>query len=122
MSGEKKLLGPVVIIGTDPKYGNSGVSGSMGADITSKIQPIRNIDNVCMEIGWTGDAIGNFQVFGSVTGNYWAPLEFTIAGPAGVAGSRLLDLNQLSFPLVKLVYTRTSGSGTLVAYCGGKEI
>lgn len=123
MSSEKKLLGPIVIIGSDTKWGNSGVSGDMSAaTITSLIQKIRNVDNVCMEVAWTGTPTGTFQLFGSITGNNWGLIQLTIPGPAGAAGALLLDLNQLSFPLIKLVYTKVSGTGTLVTYVGGKEI
>lgn len=123
MSSEKKILGPTTIIGSDPKWGDSKVSGDMSQlTITSKIIQQKNVDNICLEVAWTGVPVGTFQLFGSLTGQNWCPVSFSLPSAAGSAGSFLLDMNQLSFPLMKLVYTKGSGTGTLLAYAGGKEI
>jgi hypothetical protein len=124
MSSSKKVLFPLTIIGSDARWGNSGVSGVMSGTntITSNAINIQNIDNVCMEIAWTGTPTGSFAVEGSLTQENWSAIDLSIAGAAGQAGSRLLDMNQLSFPFIRLVYTNSSGSGALTAYIGGKEV
>ncbi len=92
------------------------------ATITSLATNIKLIDNVCMELVWTGTPVGTFQLLGSVTGNNYFPIALTPTAPAGSSGGTLVDLNQLSFPWIKLVYTKTSGTGTLNAWIGGKQL
>lgn len=128
MSMTKRVLGPVCIIGTgtgaNAKYGSSGVSGDMSAaSITSKVQDVKFIDNVSIELAWTGAPVGTLAIYESLTGvNFGDPLQIPINNPNGSAKSVVLDLNQLSGFWVKIVYTKTSGTGTLQGFIGGKEV
>lgn len=81
---------------------------------------IQFMHNVCIELAWTGNPVGVFKVLGSVSGQNWVDIGLAVNNPAGVAGSALLDLNQLSFPMIALQYIATSGAGSLNAYIGGK--
>jgi hypothetical protein len=109
---------------------------SMGADITSQVVDIRYMDNVALQLVWTGDAVGPFEVQGSldfvpppqpggtpVNAGTWVDLTLSPApAAAGSADSALIDLNQLSFPFVRVFFDRTSGTGTLNGYVSGKQV
>lgn len=111
------------------------VNGDMShASIISSVTSIRFLDNVGIQLNFSGSPVGEFAVqvsadhmqddFGNVTvpGN-WVPLIFTywngtlfVTGnniPTTVGSPIYLDLNQLSAPWIRVVYTKTSGSGTL---------
>jgi len=94
-------------------------NGNMAlASITSTIIPITYQDNVGIEITWTGSPTGVIEVDASVGGTTYYALTFdpVLAQPAGSASGYLINLNQFPFAYFKVVYTRTSGSGTLNAY------
>lgn len=90
--------------------------------LTSAVTDISFLDNVCMELVWTGNPVGTFEVQGSITGNTWKTITFTPNNPAGTASNSLFDLNQLSFPKIRLLYTNSAGVGVLNVYIGGKSI
>lgn len=108
-------------------------SGSMGASITSAVTNIQYIDNIGIEIYVSaGSPVGTYAVQVSadyqqdaagnvVNAGNWVSLSFSTA-PDTTVNPIYLDMNQLSAPYIRLVYTRTSGTGTLQAYITGKEI
>lgn len=121
-------------------------NGAMSANITSPVTCTQWLDNIGIQFNWTGSSVsGNFQVQvsadyardpnGSVTnaGN-WAPLTLTyLVGssfvssqnvPTTVGSPIYLDLNQLSTPWIRVVFTTSNGSsdGILNAYITAKEI
>ncbi len=109
-------------------------AASMGANITSAIVEISQQDNVGIQLNWTGTPVGTFDVQisidheqdmnGNVTvaGNWVSlPLSPAIAA-AGSADSAYIDLNQQSASYVRVVYTRTSGSGTLNGFATAKGV
>lgn len=107
---------------------NGAMTGT--ATITSPVTDIRNLDNVAIELVWTGTPNGTFAVQGSLDYNItngnagtWVSLTLTPSpAAAGAAGSILLDLNQLSFPYIRTTYTNVSSTGTLQAYIAGKAV
>lgn len=109
-------------------------SASMGADVTSAVTNIQMLDNIGFQVVWTGTPVGSFDV--QVSLNYtqdewgnvsnagdWSSIGLTPAPSAsGSAGSAYIDINQISAPWIRLVYTRTSGTGTLQGYITGKMV
>lgn len=125
MSGRKNTLPAYQII----------TAGDMStASITSAISNIQYLDNISLQLIWTGSPVGTFAVQGSLDhsqdslGNVtnagtWDGLTLNPAPAAiGSAGHILLDLNELSFPWIRVVYTKTSGTGSLTAWIGGKML
>ncbi len=135
MSGRKNTLRLYPII----------TAGSMTgtASITSAVTCIQWLDNVGMQFNWTSSPVGTFQVqvsadyaqdeLGNVTnpGNWAAvPLSYLLAGsmtqsatiPTSVGSPVYLDLNQLSAPWVRAVYTNASSTGTLNAFITAKAL
>lgn len=107
---------------------------SMGASATSSAVGIQYLDNVAIQLNFTGTPTGTFAVQGSldysqtstgtvINAGNWIPLTLASSPVAsGAAGTILLDLNQLSFPWVRVVYTRSSGTGTLDSYISAKAV
>lgn len=110
------------------------VNGDMSASFTSRATDIRAQDNVGIQLMWTGNAVGTFDVQISVdhkqdsVGNVledgtWVslPLNPAIAA-AGASDSGTFDLNQLSAAYIRVVYTRTSGTGVIDGHIGAKGV
>ena len=105
---------------------------SMGASITGSPTNIQYLDNCSIQLNFTGTPTGSFSIQGSLdhaanaltgveqTAGNW--IEFTGASATGAANNILIDLNQLSFPWIRIVYTRVSGTGTLDAYISAKAV
>lgn len=128
MSGRKNVLPPFQTI-------NAGDMSQ--ASITSSVTSIQYLDNICIELIWSGTSpIGTIAIQGSLNHAQDAQGNVTVAGTwvpmviggsptqavSGNSGSMLFDLSQLSFPYIRIVYTKTSGIGTLDGYIGGKQI
>lgn len=113
------------------------VAQSMGSSITGTPIIIQYEDSVSIQLNFTGSPVGTFQIQGSLdyippqpgyadqataTGN-WISLVLTPAPIAsGAPDNVLIDLYALSFPYIRIVYTRTSGTGTLDAYVSCKAL
>lgn len=109
-------------------------SGDMSGSITSQAQYIGYFDNVCIQLDFTGTPTGTFAVevsanhqrnlYGEITnaGDWIALALPTTPTASGAADHIAIDVNQCSFPYIRVVYTRGSGSGTLNALIGGKMI
>lgn len=112
-------------------------NGNMGsATVTSAVSNIEYLDNVGIQIGFptTGSPVGTFDVQVSIdyaqdangnvtnTGN-WVSLTLSPVPVANVSANQIyIDLNQLSSPWIRLLYTKTSGTGTFQAYICGKQV
>lgn len=109
-------------------------SGNMNASITSDAVYTQYQDNIGIQLNWTGVPVGTFDVQismdhhqdinGNITvaGNWTSlPLSPAIAASGG-ADTAYIDLNQQSAPYFRVVYTRTSGTGTLNVFATAKGI
>lgn len=110
-------------------------SQSLAAGFSSTPTDIRYLDNVSIQLNTTtANAVGTFSVEGSLdyqkgqddasaAANSGTWVTIVSAPPlAGANVNTLLDLNQLSFPYVRVTYTRTSGTGTVDMYISAKEV
>ena len=106
----------------------------MSGNVTSAVTNIQYVDNVGIELSWTGTPTGTFTVEVSVSyeqdsqGNVinagsWNALTLNPTPTAsGSAGSFYISLNQIEAPWVRVRYIRTSGTGVLTSYICTKEI
>lgn len=103
------------------------------SSLTSQVTNINQLDNVAYQLNWSGSPVGSFQVqvsidynqdeFGNVTNaGHWTPLA--LSGGASTSGGSpiFINVSQIGAPWIRVVYTRTSGSGTLQAWVAAKMI
>lgn len=111
-----------------------GASMTGTSTLTSPVVQINYLDNVGVQLHFTGTPTGTFQVQvsadhaqdpqGNVTvaGN-WVPVNLSPAPVAsGSADDIFIDLNQLSAPWMRVQYTNSSGTGTLDGWVTAKSI
>lgn len=118
------LLRPVHII----------TAQSMATTITSSAVEIENQDNIGIQLHWIGTPTGAFSIQISsnhledsqhnvITAGNWVTLTLSPAITAsGSADDAYIDLNQISALYMRIVYTATSGAGTLDAYVVAKGV
>jgi hypothetical protein len=123
---------------------HSIVAAVMGTGtITSPITCTQWLDNIGIQLNWTGSPVGAFAI--QVSADYaqdmngmvqnpghWVNLILTYytAGaftssptvPTTVGSPIYLDLNQLSTPWIRVQYIGASGAGVLDAYVTAKEV
>lgn len=105
--------------------------------ITSSVSNIQNLDNIGIQLNFTGTPNGTFfvqvsadyaqQVMGGVAvvtnaGNWITVTLPTTPVASGSANQIYIDLNQLSAPWIRVQYTNTSGTGTLNAFITAKSL
>jgi hypothetical protein len=100
---------------------------SMGADIESEAISIEKLDNVGIELAFTGAPVGEFAVYGSNSKVNWGKLDITLDDgetvPSTADGSPiLLGLPNLPYEWIKIKYIRTSGTGTLNCWVHAKGL
>lgn len=101
--------------------------------LTSPVIPLEFLDNLGVQFHFTGTPTGTFAVQVSadhaqdsqgvvtVLGS-WVPITLTPSPvAAGAADDIYIDLNQLSSPWVRIVYTNASGTGTLSGWATAKS-
>lgn len=108
----------------------------MSAAVTSPPTNVSQIDQCVIIASWTGSAVGSFTVEGaqvpstqlransplpaSIT---WTALDFGAPiEAAGVDDEHQLVLTQIPFTHIRVVFTPTSGSGSLSARISGKTV
>jgi hypothetical protein len=121
MSGKKVLL-PYKLVN----------AVSMGTSITSDPTNVQYIDNIGLQITATGTPTGTLEVQGTASAEdprdgsstQWDALTFDPALPAftGAPASILININQFPFSRLRVVYTRTSGTGSLDVTVVGKAV
>lgn len=82
------------------------------------------MDNIGLEVTWTGTPTGTLSVMVSNSGANFYALTFSpaLTQPAGAAGGYYIDINQLAAKYMMLQYTNTSGTGVLSIYGEMKDI
>lgn len=99
---------------------------SMAATITSDAVLLEWEDNIGIQAVWTGSPVGTLDVQVSLdpTNLGWQSVPFTPTptAPSGSAGSDWFEINQSPAGYVRLVYTRTSGTGALSAKIALKSV
>lgn len=101
-------------------------TGTMSGTSTiySNIIDTSRMDNVGVEVTWTGAPVGTISVLGSVSGIKFYALTFSpsLGQPAGTADGYLIDLTQYPFTYYMIKYVNASGSGTLTVYSQFKDL
>lgn len=109
------------------------------ASITSTVSIIQNLSMLSYALSWAGTApigVVTVQVSNDYTQNgagvvqnagTWTTLQFSYNGSVvssipvtGNTGTGFIDIDALAAYAMRLVYTKTSGTGTLQAVINGK--
>lgn len=102
------------------------VNGAMASTNTiySQIIDLSKMDNIGLEVTYTGTPTGTFSVTVSNSGINFYALTFSpaLGQPAGSGGGYAIDLNQLPFKYLSLQYVNSSGTGTLTVYGQNKDL
>lgn len=107
---------------------------SLGGNATSDVTIIQSFAYVGFTIAWTGTPAGTFAV--QVSNDYsidpsgevkdagtWTALTLSSTPTAaGSSGNDYVDIQGISSYAIRLVYTRTSGTGTVNATICGKAV
>jgi len=114
---------------THPQGGSipSGtLSGTMSGTNTiyTNIVDISRMDNIGLEVTWTGSPTGTIQVMVSNSGINFYALTFdpVLAQPSGSASGYVINVNQIPFKYIFLQYQNSSGSGVITVYMQVKDI
>lgn len=110
------------------------VNANMGGVLTSRPVYVQYLDNISVQLVFTGNPSGRFQVQGSadheadwlgnviVEGTWVGMTLDPIPVASGSADTILIDINQISFPYIRVYYEFLSGSGILNGYVSGKAV
>jgi len=107
-------------------------NGNMASTVTSAVTIIQNLSQVGYDISWTGSPSGTFTV--QVSNTYSQNMDGTVNNPGtwttltlssptmatGSSGNGYIDIDAISAFAIRLVYTPSSGTGTLQATICGK--
>lgn len=101
-------------------------SGDMSGDVTGPAVQMSFMDNVGIQVKWTGTPTGTLDVQVSLDpmnlGWQSVPFSPTPTQPAGSSGTDWYEVNQSPAAYVRLIYTRMSGTGTLNAKIAIKSV
>lgn len=102
---------------------------NLAATFTSDIVSVKNLDYASIHIDWTGTAPvgvisvearnGDIRNNGAMDDWYALDMGSTIS-ISGASGDHQLVFNYLPFSDLRLVYTRTSGTGSINAFITSK--
>lgn len=125
---------PIIAPSPQPLVNN----GDMSGDITSPVSIIQMLPGISYDVSWSGSPVGVFQV--QVSNSYskdpagnvknagtWTILPTTaFAGtypvPSGSASNGFLDVVGTEAYAIRLVYVRTSGTGSLTVVAAAKVL
>jgi hypothetical protein len=119
-------------------FTNASMSGTSTITSTPPSN-IQFLDDIGIQLNWSGSPVGNFQI--QVSADYdpnegiagaWVPILFTywngasfitdINVPTTMGSPYYFDLTLLSAPYLQVVYTNTSGMGTLNGFITAKAL
>lgn len=91
-------------------------AADMSGNLTSIVSDVSHLDNMGVALVWTGTPVGTFSFEAQVGVSPWQDIGLTGITTTGAAGEHVVNLNQLPFNRIRIVYTATSGTGSLTAY------
>lgn len=94
-------------------------NGNMAGSLASSTIDISNAMGYCVYAVWSGAPVGNIIIQASLDGVVFKDVSTTAAG--GAAGSVFSNNDGIHYPFVKVIYTFTSGTGTLNVNLSAKK-
>lgn len=114
MAGRKNVLFPYHLT----------INASMSTSVTSDPINVQWLDNIYFTVNFSGSPVGTFSVQGSGDGGInWQNVRLlTNPVATGAPDTVGIEINQAPMPLLRVVYTRVSGSGTINIFVTAKEL
>lgn len=122
-----QLLPVWLTVGATQTAPGSQVNGyTLGASFNSDAVLLEFEDNPDIQVVWTGTPTGvlTVQISLDPTNLGWQSIVFTPAAdqPAGSSGTNYYSINQTGAAYIRLIYVRTSGTGTIKAKIAAKSV
>ena len=96
-------------------------SGDMAQATTSGTIATEHVGALCIQAAWSGSSpVGVLKLKGSVDNVTFTDIASQSQNVSGSTGNLIYDLGTCSFPYVQVLYTKTSGTGTLAVTFYGK--
>lgn len=98
-------------------------SGDMSqATLTCAAVAIFHMPIVCLQAIWSGTSpVGTLQLQGSVNGANWFNVGSTVAVSGNTGSAQVTDANA-GYNFARVLYTKTSGTGTLSGFAQAKGV
>ena len=93
---------------------------SMTSSSNSAAQDVGLYQGYAIQAVWTGTPTGTLKLQATVNGTDWSDIAGTSTSLTGSASSWLWNVTDILYESVRLVYTASSGTGTLNAYISKK--
>lgn len=107
-----RYIGPVTLL-------NAGAMAT--ATLTSTAIQIPTIPMACLYISWTGTSpVGTFSIQGSADNTNFVDMGLNVAAVATDTGTRFIDIGPTAAAYIRVVYTKTSGTGSLTVIGAAK--
>jgi hypothetical protein len=103
-------------LGKNALYPTKQVTGaSLGADYAGPSINVQYLDNIYFALNFGGNPTGTFAIQGSGDGGLtWQNIRLlTSPVAAGAPDSIGIEINQAPMPILRVAYTRISGTGTM---------
>lgn len=99
-------------------------SQALSANYNSPQIAVQYLDNVYFTVKWSGTPTGTFAVQGSGDGGLsWQNITIAPTPVAsGAPDTAGIEINQAPMPLLRVAYTRTSGTGLLDIWVTAKAL
>lgn len=95
-------------------------NGDMSGNLTSSSYLLNGIRSYCIQVTWNGTSpVGTLDYQGSIDGVNYATLAS--ASISSNSGTSMLNVELPAYVYSRVVYTRTSGSGTLNVLINSKR-
>jgi len=99
-------------------------TGDMSGNLTGLETNVTQLDNIGYIAEWSGTSpVGVLSVEVQSGPSGWAALDFgSPLAVSGSSGSLIINVNQLPFEKIRVVYTATSGTGDLTVTLSSKVV
>jgi hypothetical protein len=98
------------------------LDGDMAGNITSTTQNVQEAVSFSVHGIWTGTSpVGTLDIQGSNDGVNFTSVLSSPAAISGNSGQIMVNVEKHAYAYIRLVYTETSGTGTLNVYVNGKR-
>lgn len=95
----------------------------MGGSLTSPVIDVSKLNGWAVQFVWTGSPTGTIKVQASINGTDFDDVTDATTDTGGVAGKFTFNTAYpVSYPYIRMLYTRVSGTGSLNAWASGKEV